>query len=134
MASFFVRKNDLLRIKSIAYCVYCGSAENLVIDHIIPRKKGGNNQLNNLTRSCNRCNLYKSDFEMDKFLTRIESKRELARVEWNKWSGKIYNQIKRHGIENLDLKLVERAYLARKNHSYYSCIIGNIIKEKYKLF
>jgi len=134
MASYFVRKNDLLKIKSIDFCVYCGSCKNLVIDHIIPRNKGGNNEISNLTRSCNKCNLYKSDFTINDFCERIEQKRGKSRMEFRKWSGRIYNQIKRHGISGLDNKLIENAKLARLNHSYYSCIIGNIIREKYKLF
>ena len=134
MASYFVRKGDLMKLKSIGFCVYCGSNENLVIDHILPRAKGGGNNIDNLTKSCNRCNLYKSDFEMDKFRLRIELKRQLVRKEWWKWSTRIYEQVKRHGIEKLDIKLIEKAKLARVNHSYYSSIIGNIIRQKYKLF
>ena len=65
MASYFVRKNDLIKVKLIKECVYCGSQNKLVIDHIYPRNKGGGNELENLTRACNRCNLYKSDFKMN---------------------------------------------------------------------
>lgn len=48
-------------------CQYCGRnvrEDNIKIniDHIIPRSKGGNNDIINLITSCKECNLGKSDF------------------------------------------------------------------------
>lgn len=37
-------------------CRHCFSKDNLVVDHIIPVCKGGNNSLNNLQRLCQKCN------------------------------------------------------------------------------
>ncbi len=37
-------------------CVYCGSEENLVIDHLIPLLLGGDNEPDNLVASCRKCN------------------------------------------------------------------------------
>jgi 5-methylcytosine-specific restriction endonuclease McrA len=37
-------------------CVYCGSKENLTIDHVIPKSKGGKNTWDNLVTSCFPCN------------------------------------------------------------------------------
>jgi len=59
--SNFIRKKDLEFIKSIEQCMYCGSRENLTIDHIVAISKGGNGDRNNLTRSCQKCNSSKSD-------------------------------------------------------------------------
>ena len=45
-------------------CQYCGEKApkiTLQIDHIIPRSKGGKNTLNNLTVSCIKCNVGKSN-------------------------------------------------------------------------
>lgn len=47
-------------------CQYCGRSPKidgckLVIDHIIPRAKGGLNEIFNLITSCQECNLGKSD-------------------------------------------------------------------------
>lgn len=37
-------------------CKYCGSNEDLEIDHIIPLAKGGTNDLDNLQILCRHCN------------------------------------------------------------------------------
>lgn len=42
-------------------CVYCGSVENLQLDHIIPFSKGGATTLENLQLLCQKCNLEKSN-------------------------------------------------------------------------
>lgn len=42
-------------------CVYCGSTENLQLDHIIPFSKGGATTVENLQLLCQRCNIEKSN-------------------------------------------------------------------------
>lgn len=42
-------------------CVYCGSTDNLQLDHIIPFSKGGATTLENLQLLCQKCNLDKSN-------------------------------------------------------------------------
>lgn len=37
-------------------CVYCGAAEHLVIDHIIPHSRGGKAEFKNLLTACRSCN------------------------------------------------------------------------------
>lgn len=43
------------------HCLYCGSTNNLTIDHIVPRSRGGRDTWENLATSCNRCNVTKGD-------------------------------------------------------------------------
>jgi 5-methylcytosine-specific restriction protein A len=54
-------------LKDNNYCVYCGSRENLVIDHIIPPR--GNEDLffseNNLQVVCHRCHSLKTAQEIN---------------------------------------------------------------------
>lgn len=45
-------------------CAYCGSKENLATDHLIPRKKGGQDIGENFVWACRTCNSSKSDTDM----------------------------------------------------------------------
>lgn len=38
------------------HCQYCGSTNDLTIDHIIPKSRGGNDTWENLVTACTRCN------------------------------------------------------------------------------
>ncbi|MCU0326479.1 MAG: HNH endonuclease [Spirosomaceae bacterium] len=42
-------------------CVYCGSHEDLTLDHLIPKSKGGKTNWDNLVTACRRCNSRKGD-------------------------------------------------------------------------
>lgn len=43
-------------------CQYCGVArQNLTIDHIIPKSKGGTDDWTNIVTACNKCNTKKGD-------------------------------------------------------------------------
>jgi len=42
-------------------CHYCGTTEQLEIDHIIPLSRHGTNELDNLQILCRRCNGHKRD-------------------------------------------------------------------------
>lgn len=37
-------------------CAYCGSEDNLTLDHITPRSKGGSDRLTNVLCACKECN------------------------------------------------------------------------------
>jgi hypothetical protein len=51
-------------------CCYCGSRENLSVDHLIPTKKGGKNVGENLVWACRSCNSSKSANDVLEWLTR----------------------------------------------------------------
>lgn len=42
-------------------CLYCGSRQNLTIDHVMPRSRGGRDTWENLATACNDCNVRKGD-------------------------------------------------------------------------
>ena len=58
----FTRKNLYHHYKF--KCCYCGKrlqSEQLNLDHVIPRSKGGNTDWNNIVLSCINCNIRKAD-------------------------------------------------------------------------
>jgi len=52
----FLQKN--LKMK---HCKYCHATEDLTMDHKIPLKKGGTDDIKNMQCLCRRCNQMKSD-------------------------------------------------------------------------
>jgi 5-methylcytosine-specific restriction endonuclease McrA len=42
-------------------CAYCGSRQNLTIDHVVPRSQGGKDTWDNLVTACQVCNTKKGD-------------------------------------------------------------------------
>ena len=56
-APAFTRFNVFLR-DGFA-CAYCGRAEDLTFDHVVPRSRGGRTSWDNIVAACSRCNLDK---------------------------------------------------------------------------
>jgi hypothetical protein len=42
-------------------CVYCGSKNELTLDHVFPKSRGGKNTWENLVACCTKCNSKKND-------------------------------------------------------------------------
>lgn len=70
-----VDRYDIKKIRrwilSTPNCRYCGTAINIrdyAVDHIIPRSKGGKNEMNNLQLICDSCNRIKSDLDEKDYL------------------------------------------------------------------
>lgn len=49
-------KDERWKMENGARCVYCGSTDNLSVDHLFPRIKGGADNVENLVCSCKSCN------------------------------------------------------------------------------
>ena len=49
-------------------CVYCGSTENLTVDHVRPKSKGGTDTADNLVTACRPCNQAKGSMHVDVFM------------------------------------------------------------------
>jgi 5-methylcytosine-specific restriction endonuclease McrA len=47
-------------------CQYCGSRQNLTVDHVIPRSKGGGSTWDNIVAACAPCNRRKGDTMPDR--------------------------------------------------------------------
>lgn len=51
-------------------CVYCGSEDDLTIDHDVPQSRGGSDDIDNLVTCCRACNASKRDLTKEEFLNR----------------------------------------------------------------
>jgi len=51
-------------------CFYCGhnKVQNLSLDHITPKSKGGSDNPSNLLTACKKCNNMKGDMGLDEFI------------------------------------------------------------------
>jgi len=66
-------------------CAYCGSENDLTLDHITPRSKGGRDRLTNMLCACRDCNISKghqlwSDWYLNQSFFTTE--RLSAIIEW----------------------------------------------------
>lgn len=52
------------KMKNGARCVYCGATDELSVDHLIPRYKGGTDNAENLVCCCKSCNSSKGKKDM----------------------------------------------------------------------
>ncbi|MBU1820430.1 MAG: HNH endonuclease [Bacteroidetes bacterium] len=43
-------------------CQYCGTHEDLTLDHVMPKSRGGKTNWDNLATACKRCNSRKGDY------------------------------------------------------------------------
>ncbi len=75
LRSFITNKNN-------NSCVYCGDDNNLEVEHIIPKSKGGTNSTKNLTLSCRKCNELKDNLSLKQFGKLI--KKDLTHLEPSK--------------------------------------------------
>lgn len=51
-------------------CVYCGATENLSLDHVLPRTRGGKHKPDNLVTACCPCNSSKGERTPDEWVNR----------------------------------------------------------------
>ena len=58
---------DFIKRRDGYKCAYCGSEEELTIDHIRPRCKGGPTTYSNCVTACRSCNQAKGSMQVDVF-------------------------------------------------------------------
>lgn len=97
------------------HCAYCGKEieyKDMQVDHIIPKRLGGTNDLNNLNPACRRCNHYKRAYRLERYRDLIKKLYTKVRelylcktaedygiIEFKEWDGKFYfeREIRRMG-------------------------------------
>lgn len=61
--------------KMDGYCAYCGTPitiKSMQADHVVPLKKGGADEVNNMFPACRSCNHYKSTLTVEQFRGCVE--------------------------------------------------------------
>ena len=79
---FTQKEREAVLNKYEKHCAYCGKLLNmhtLRVDHLVPIKKGGSNDFDNLMPACNSCNYYKSSKDLRTF--RKDLKAIAGRIE-----------------------------------------------------
>lgn len=92
--------DEKIKIQTGQICNYCGSSENLALDHIFPQRFGGKDNAENLIFSCKTCNSSKG-------------KKDL--MEWMNFRGKF-----------LPLMVIRRYLKLTFNH----CVENNLIDKE----
>lgn len=63
-------KRESIHAKYSGHCSYCGETitlKEMQIDHIVPKLKGGGDELDNLNPACRACNFYKGSETIEQF-------------------------------------------------------------------
>lgn len=78
-------------MKTFYHCAYCGkilcNTDDLTIDHMNPKAKGGTDEMDNLVGCCKSCNQIKADRTVMEFRKKLI---EAANIS-NAFSGERYN-------------------------------------------
>lgn len=66
-------------------CAYCGSEENITIDHIIPQSKGGNDTTQNVVCCCHSCNQSKGHIPWENWYENQDFFCEIRKKKIENW-------------------------------------------------
>lgn len=96
-----LKQRERLWREATGHCIYCGhpvSLEEMEVDHIVPRSRGGENNYANKVCTCPRCNALKGDAPLkeflgsmsrcrkEKYLNRLDALVEQGKMNWDKAS------------------------------------------------
>lgn len=83
-------------------CVYCAGRDNLTMDHVIPRSKGGRDSWHNLVSACQKCNTEKGDRTPEEAELRMSHKpfRPSFIMYLREFSGKVHDDWKPYLLMN----------------------------------
>lgn len=68
-----LNKRNLFR-RDNGECAYCGSTDNLTIDHIVPKSRGGKSIWENLVTACHNCNNEKDNKTLEEIGFKLKFK------------------------------------------------------------
>ena len=82
-------------------CVFCRACENLQVDHLIPRNRGGTDSADNTVWSCKFCNASRGDQGVFQWLG-LKKKDELHRLVAGKYLKQLYELHQQRGTLDVD--------------------------------
>lgn len=82
-------------------CIYCGSKENLTVEHILPRCCGGPDIPDNAIKVCKRCNSSKGGKRLYEWKG-LAHKDEVPRIAEGKYLKLLYSLHEKAGTLNID--------------------------------
>jgi 5-methylcytosine-specific restriction endonuclease McrA len=87
-------------------CAYCGreiELKDMQVDHIVPKRQGGTDDIANYNPSCRRCNHYKRAYRLERYRELIgklhtkvrdmylcKTAEDYGIIEIKEWDGKFY--------------------------------------------
>jgi hypothetical protein len=99
------RKRFLVFKRDNFTCQYCGKKSpdvTLEPDHIIPRMRGGTNDLENLITACYNCNRGKSDISVIENTMRDKIVFRFPKYKWTDYDENVYQSLRRNPDFNED--------------------------------
>ena len=78
-------------------CIYCGKEEDLQIEHMIPRSKGGKDHPDNLVRVCSTCNQSKSNKGLYEYFG-YHNRAKVPRIAEGKYLKLLYDELEIRGL------------------------------------
>ncbi|MFY3739824.1 MAG: hypothetical protein HMLIMOIP_000243 [Candidatus Nitrosomirales archaeon] len=103
--STILRENQKLVKECADCCAYCNCKEKLQWEHIIPKSRGGPDNIDNMVLSCQKCNGSKSDKDPYEWYGAAR-KYEIPRIVLGKYLKLIYEAHEKSGtLDSLDLNV-----------------------------
>ena len=82
-------------------CIYCGSKENLSVDHLIPRNMGGPDIGDNAVTACRRCNSSRGDKGVYEWF-QLDRRYEVPRIAEGKYLKLLFQLHESKGTLDMD--------------------------------
>jgi hypothetical protein len=96
-------------------CVFCGAGENLHMDHLIPRSRGGEDSADNMVWSCRNCNVSRGNKGVFVWLG-LKKKDNLHRLVAGKYLKQLFDLHAEKGTMNIHKDDIEGICKECKNN------------------
>jgi hypothetical protein len=87
-------------------CIYCGSTDDLSVDHLIPRARGGPESGDNAVTACRSCNSSRGDKGIYEWFE-LGGRNDIPRIVEGKYLKELYALHERKGTLNIGLGEIE---------------------------